>query len=326
MALYRFLVAPRGALGTPLRSDTLNGHLVCAAAELDGPHTASELVQDFRAGRPPFACSSAFPENMLPRPCLPPIPRRRFHEAHGDNLFSILTKYKRFRKERWLPLDIWAEQRGDLSQAGLFASWLQDEKRFKPMVKSPPGQQWREREQAQEAHNSISRKDGAVLQEGGLYFSATTFFAPGSRLHLYVETSDIDPVSRWLKHIADTGFGRDRGTGKGALDFALDETFEPTSLLGEGSHVLCLSVLSGPDLSMLRGHWEAFVKFGKVYNGFGQNNPFKKPFLALAEGAVLEPLSEAGFVLDDIHPDPEIIQITWPLTIPLTLAREEARA
>ena len=44
--------------------------------------------------------------------------------------------------------------------------------------------------------------------------------------------------------------------------------------------------------------------------------PSKKPFLAFTEGSYFTGMPADGYVLRDIHPDPRIVQITMPLTIP----------
>ena len=71
MPLYRYTITPRGAFGTPMRSDTLHGQLLCAAAELDGGEAVAGLIAAFDSDNLFFVCSSAFPAGMLPMPCLP---------------------------------------------------------------------------------------------------------------------------------------------------------------------------------------------------------------------------------------------------------------
>ena len=54
MALYRYTILPRGPFSTPLRSDTLHGQLLCAAAQLDGDKAVTELIDAFGTDKPPF--------------------------------------------------------------------------------------------------------------------------------------------------------------------------------------------------------------------------------------------------------------------------------
>lgn len=61
------------------------------------------------------------------------------------------------------------------------------------------------------------------------------------------------------------------------------------------------------------------VKHGRAWNGFGERNPFKKPFFAFAEGSLFSGMPDSGYLLRNIHSDPRIVQVGWPLTIPVTL-------
>ncbi len=352
MPLYRYILRPRGPFATPARSDTLHGHLVCAAAELDGSDAATALVDRFASDDPPFVCSSAFPADLLPMPCLPPIPRRAFRERYAapdgpfaGDLFLALSVYKKFRKRRFLPVAIWEELADRMSPDTLFERWMRECRNSMPAASGSNDQGHRARRLLEctafdppmdsrhrkwsaahlETHNTIDRASGAVLQEGGLYLSESTFYRHDAALHLYVRTDDIAAFDRLLGHIETCGFGRDRGTGKGHFTRERDAAFDPASLEGRaGGHMMSLSVLSATNLSAMRGWYGVFSKHGRVWNGFGEKNPFKKPFLAMAEGGVFESLPAGGYVLRGLHPDPKVAQILWPLTIPLAVRTTEA--
>ncbi len=351
MPLYRYILRPMGPFGTPARSDTLHGHLVCAAAELDGPDAATALVDRFASDDPPFVCSSAFPAGMLPMPCLPPIPRRLFKDRYAasqgpftGDLFAALSVYKKFRKRRYLPVAIWEELADRISPDRLFERWMREcrgsaaasgddgngqcaGRLLECTAFDPPRDSRRRAWSAShlEPHNTIDRAAGTVLQEGGFYLAESTFYRDDAALHLYVRTADIAAFDRLLGHIETCGFGRDRSTGKGHFTRERDAAFDPASLEGRaGSHVMSLSVLSAADLSAMRGWYGVFSKHGRVWDGFGEKNPFKKPFLAVAEGGVFESLPAGGYVLRGLHPDPKVTQILWPLTIPLAARATEA--
>ena len=331
MPLYRYTIIPRGAFGTPMRSDTLHGQLLCAAAELDGGEAVAGLIAAFDSDSPPFVCSSAFPAGMLPMPCLPPIARSDFlaHFGSRGGLFLgdkalALKAYKKFRKIEQVPIGIWTELRASLSQTKLFRRWYQewgqDANAFRPKP-APFENTWRTGHV--EAHNSIDRATGSVLQEGGLFLSDSTFYGSGIRLDLYVQTDAPDGFERLLRHVAATGFGRDASTGKGWFDFTRDEAFTPGELDGDGSHRMSLSVLSAMNLSEASGWYRVFAKSGRAGGALGQANPFKKTFLAMEEGSVFKSLPASGYVLRGLHPDSRVVQVTWPLTIAFTPAKED---
>ena len=159
---------------------------------------------------------------MLPMPCLPPIARSDFlaHFGSRGGLFLgdkalALKAYKKFRKIEQVPIGIWTELRASLSQTKLFRRWYQewgqDANAFRPKP-APFENTWRTGHV--EAHNSIDRATGSVLQEGGLFLSDSTFYGSGIRLDLYVQTDAPDGFERLLRHVAATGFGRDASTGK----------------------------------------------------------------------------------------------------------------
>lgn len=314
MALYRYHIRPLSAFATPLRSDTLYGHLLCAAAERGGSAAVAGLIERFAGDQPPFRLSSAFPSGMLPMPVLPGIARPEFRRQFaggqgGAVLFAALEAYKQFRKRPYLPVRLWEECGGRLSQAALFGHYQQE----------PAAFAYQAGVAADEPHNSIDRATHSVLREGGLYFSRATFYGPDVHLDLYVETGERELFEELFDHLGKTGYGADRTTGKGHFVWMRDESFDAASLAGSGSHCLSLSVLSATSLDQVAGYYKPFVKQGKVWSGFGESRPFKKPFVAFEEGAVFSRLPAVGYLLRDIHSDPAVIQVTWPLTIPLTL-------
>ena len=104
MALYRYHIRPVSAFGTPLRSDTLYGHLLWAQAQIGGSESVTELIDSFSGEKPPFRLSSAFPSGFLPVPMLPPIKRDRFRLKYASGvggLFAALQDYKVFRSRKF---------------------------------------------------------------------------------------------------------------------------------------------------------------------------------------------------------------------------------
>lgn len=331
MPLYRYKITPHSSFGTPLRSDTLHGQLLCAAAELDGADAVADLINAFESGKPPFVCSSALPEGMLPMPCLPPLPRswflQRYCAKNGffkGNKVKALSAYKVFRKLAYLPLSVWLGLRNALNQSSLFESWLEarakDPNAFQPRATLGESA-WRVSHV--EAHNSIHRLGGSVLQEGGLFLSDSTFHGSGIRLDMYVLSENPASFERLFAHIAATGFGRDASTGKGWFSFERDDSFDGAQLLGAGPCQMSLSVLSAMNLSEAVGWYRIFAKSGRVWGSLGEGNPFKKSFLAMEEGSVFTRLPAGGYVIRGLHPDPKVVQVSWPLTIAFTLANQE---
>ena len=316
MTVYRYRLIPKSSIATPLRSDTLCGHLLCAARELDGDTVLGEILERFRADEPPFVLSSAFPSGYLPMPILPSLMRNDTRELvkalpqFKGSLFHLLEELKKFRKNKWVPVTSWQSLSTNLSFKALFLDYLQGKAGSQNKQKGNENNT----KIVPEIHNSINRNTGRVL-EGGLYTTETTFYGQGNYLDLYAETDEADSLERYLSHVAATGFGKDRALGKGFFKWERDGTFAPGDLFGRGDHYMNLSVFSAKDLSSVSGTYEVFTKYGKVWNGFGENNPFKRPFLAFREGSVFTSYPLQGSSLTDIHSNPSIIHCTVPLMI-----------
>lgn len=317
MSIYHYILTPLGPFRTPLRSDTLYGHLICAAATMDGSAGAEALISAFEEGTPPFELSSAFPEGFLPMPVLPPIPRASFRilvqerpEFKGE-MFTALEAAKRFKKSAFVPESLLFGNPVSLSQEFLFTKWLDDPTCFMA--------QGSFRKSDLEPHNSINRITGSVLDQGGFYLSEAAWYTKGTRLSLYVRTADRPAFERYFGYVAETGFGADRSTGKGHFSFVRDEHFDDAPFCREGNACLSLSICSAENMSGFSGHYDIFAKYGRAWSGFGERNPYKKPFVAFAEGAVFTHVPTSGFVLRGIHPNPSIVQVVQPLTLPVRL-------
>lgn len=321
MALHRFILRPLSSWGTPLRSDTLAGLLLYRLAEDEGEAALRAELEAFQEGAPPFILSSAMPEGMVFAPKLPPAQRETFaamtergrfsrEDGQSATLFEALGMYKRFRKNPFLPLEVWERHRASLSAAELFAEYCRQPKLWKGAGVI----------RAQEMHVTIARNSGSAL-EGGLFTSHALWNTSDTSFHLYAETDDCPRLLARLKRMGQMGYGRDSSTGKGMFSIEEDAAFTPGS--PDLPHKLLLSMLSCGDLSGLKGWYSTEVKTGKAGPTFCRGNPFKSPFLCVQEGAVLTALPEGPFVLRGIHADPAVMQITQPLTLPCRLAEEE---
>ena len=244
-------------------------------------------------------------------PVLPAMSRERFRERYGPDresgLVEYLKKFKKFRSSKYLPLSVWQQQGEAMSQERLFQCYLEN-----PWP-APGHVSWFQ------PHNSIDRRTGSVLDQGGLFFAPVTHYPRGSRLQLYLETDSPGLFEELMGFVAQTGFGADAGTGKGQFNWQRDRDFDPGMFQGTGSWRLNLSVCSCRELAGFEGYYTPFVKLGKAWSGFGEGNPFKKPFLAFAEGSLFKTMPEAGYLLSHIHSNPKIVQVTWPLTLALEL-------
>lgn len=315
MTLYRYHIHPLSAFATPLRSDTLYGHLLWRAAERLGATRVSELIAEFNSTSPPFRLSSAFPADCLPMPCLPPMPRSHFRQQFaaggGQELIDALQDYKTFRKLPFIRRSALQQQAKSLSQATLFKAWRKDQKAVAPVEQFSRSDD--------QPHNSIDRASGKVLSQGGLHFGRATWYRPGTELDLYVECDNPELFEALMTDLQHSGYGADASTGKGQFRFERDPHFAASDWPASGNAQLLLSLTSAENMAEFAGYYQPQIKRGRAWSGFGEKNPFKKPFLALGEGAVLTAMPDSGFVLHHLHSNPELVQVLWPVTLPLQL-------
>lgn len=309
MQVYRYQIKPLSAFTTPMRSDTLYGQLLCAAAELDGVDGVKALIQKFTDKQAPFILSSAFPAGKLPVPVLPGIKRSTFKKLADGDMFAKLSQHKKFRKHNYINVADWNDIAGQMSSLKLFQHYDSKESVAVATAKA---------KSSRTMHNSIDRNSNRVI-EGGLYSDEATYFKPDFNYDLYVKTADRAKFERLFTHVAATGFGGDASTGKGQFSFEIDEAFDGTIFNNQGNAQMNLSVCIASETDQFVGTWNLFTKLGKVWNGFGETNPFKKPFIAFTEGSVFTQMPSSSYVLNNIHSNPDYVQIGLPLTLPLTL-------
>ncbi|MCF6265490.1 MAG: hypothetical protein L3J57_02970 [Desulfuromusa sp.] len=312
MTIYRYKIKPHSAFATPMRSDTLYGQLLCAAAELNGESGVETLITQFKENNPPIILSSAFPAGKLPMPVLPGIKRTQFKKLASETMFDDLSKHKRFRQKRFLSTTDWMQLAGQMSSLKLYQHDTQ-----KPEDNSETTNK-QDQDARRTMHNCIDRNTNRVV-EGGLYSEEAHYFKPDFTYDLYVKTADSDLFERLLNHVATVGFGADASSGKGQFEFAKDEAFDDTMFNHQGNAVMNLSVCIAEETEQFSGTWNLFTKLGKVWSGFGETNPFKKPLIAFTEGSVFTRMPESSYVVQNIHSDEKYVQIGLPLVLPFTL-------
>ena len=321
MKLVRIGVTLRSPLGTPLKSDTLSGHLLCLFRERYGEEKLSNLLEDSKKGVLPFVISDAFPHDHLPVPVLKPMSRSSFKEfvesLHGGNTIEALKSLKRFRKKcQFIPLSNWEELSNTMSAKSLY--FLHHHK----LVLVESGGKAKIT-----MHNTINRKSGRAL-EGALYNSTENWYKsneeiPSLDIYARVAPSFETEFNELLNDLKSLGYGQDRSTGKGNLKF---EEWEPMEHLDQkkGANAwMNLSTYSTTKGDEIEGGWyKMHTKFGKVWNGFGERNPFKKPLLVFEPGSVFlkQPENIETTVITGIHSgNPNIVQYCSPIMLPIKL-------
>lgn len=329
MKVIKYTIEPTSPWSCSLRSDTLHGLIACQVREWDGEQACKDLLASFLDNEPIFTCSSAFPEGFLPAPVLAPISRPDFRKNfEGKELFGNkntqlidwLQEYKVFKKKTFIPYTVWQKQKNALSALNLFSAYMEDKEYFEKNKKN--GKEkflWEIPEQfmGTELHLTINRNENRHLD--GSYFSSSVNFS-ANKLDIYVQASEHSFFEKYFGILGELGFGADSTLGKGRFKITGNE--DASAVFQEkGEYGLNLSVLSAQSLAGIEGSYKTFTKKGKTWVGKSQLSPFKKPFIALEEGAVIKNLP-SSCVLKNINADKDIIQMCNALLMPCTLSGE----
>ena len=323
MKLYRYLITPKSAVGSPMKSDTLTGQLLCLYREKHGEEELEELISKMKEGYLPFIFSDAFPHNTLPFPTLPPITRQVFDQIcernQLTNKFEALNRQKQFKKIfHWIDVEQWRKLRKNLSMEALFEFYLNNKLKKSSDL---------EHKEAVELHNIIDRNTGRTLAEGGLFTTENTWYRIENQqtaLDLYarVQPDFLDEFDDLMKRLELVGYGRDASVGKGHLTIIRDanDCSSLTECPGQ-NYWLNLSTYSSRNSNDLKGYYRVTTKFGKVWSGFGEMRPFKHPLLVFEAGSIFEnpPKIMGKTIIDKVHVDEKIVQCTSPIMIPFVM-------
>lgn len=291
MNTYKVQVKVPGRIGTPLRGDTIFGHIAWGIARREGEAGISKFLADFDV-EPQIVVSSAFPVGYIPMPILSPI----------IGSFSNPTIYaasKALKKKRFIPLS--------LIQSG------------KPLSRSAISASFRDQGprdiEFSSLHNTVDRFGNGTLEETGLYERAEIWFHREDSddlsgvLDLYaVSPLPIERVRQLFVWAFESGFGARASTGSGEI---LLMGVEAVSLPASGNRALALGPFAGPSDKAVSGlRADTFTRRGKVGSEFGSvMNPFKKPIVFFAEGATFDACPGTQYVgrlLQDVHSDRRI--------------------
>lgn len=329
MNIIKYTIEPTSPWGYSLRSDTLHGLIACQVHEWEGEHACKNLLAGFLDNAPVFTCSSAFPKGFLPAPVLAPVSRPAFRKNfEGKELFGNkntklidwLEEYKIFKKKTLIPYAVWQEQKNALSALNLFSAYIKDKENFIEKKKSNAEKSpWETPNpfSGTELHLTINRNENKHLD--GSYFSSSVNFA-NHELDVYVKASDHAFFEKYFSILGELGFGADSTLGKGRFKIINKE--DASSVFQEkGEYGLNLSVFSAESLAGIEGWYKTFTKKGKTWIAKSRYSPFKKPFIALEEGAVIKNIP-SSCVLKNINEDKDIIQMCGALLMPCTLSGE----
>jgi len=269
MQLYKITVKLNSALVTPLKGDTLWGHIVWGIANHEGEEAVAKFLKQQKTS-PNFVVSSAFPKGTICKPLYEP-------EIHSDSLTTeSYADIKKKKKEKYVN-----------SQSLMPDSQSQVFKYTFTM------------------HNSIDRRTNSSLEDG-LYSTEEIWAKENAEFDIYICTDyENKRVLEFLEWAFENGFGKDASTGKGSIKILSKTLTEIKKKTHTGKYVALapFAFNSARELKNLRA--EIFVREGKIGGSFATYlSPFKRNILFFDDGSVFESEDKLEFIgelLTNVH-------------------------
>lgn len=293
MALYRITIKLHSSVITPLKGDTVWGHVVWGIANHEGDSAVSAFLAEAKKTPESFAVSSAFPYGFI---CTPlPVPQER-KEALTIKSYSDIKKNK---KLKYIP-------------ASEFIDGVETIAREKGT--SPYSS-------VSVMHNTINRFSSTVNE--GLFSVSENWYESekneAPKLDIYVASSyEEQRVKQLMEWAFENGFGADSSTGKGWIEVFSVEKVAP-KFKDSGVYVSLSPFVESDEDKIEDLRADLFVRNGKTGNGIS-NTPWKKTVVLYDEGAVIKASigkSVIGKLLENIHADPRICQSGFAPVIPI---------
>ncbi|MDO5774509.1 MAG: CRISPR-associated protein Csm4 [Spirochaetales bacterium] len=289
MQLYKVSIKLKSALATPLKGDTIWGHIVWGIANHEGDDAVSNFLEEEKSATPSLIVSSAFPKGTICKP----FPK---HEDRKPKLSTEeYSKIKKSKKEKFV------------SAAKYFSGFSENEpKSFRF-------------EQIQAMHNSINRFSNTV-EEGNL-FTVEELWASRQDFDLYVLSSySKERISQFLDWAFENGYGADSSTGKGKISAENIIPVQPK--ISSNKYVALAPFVT--DFSEIKENSlraNTFIRTGKIGGAFASSmSPYKKTVILFDEGAVFEsemPLQFIGKLITKVHSDGRICQSGFAPVLPI---------
>ena len=291
MELYRVKIQLSSPLVTPLKGDTIWGHVAWGIANHEGDEAVQKFLDACKDTEPVFVVSSAFPTGFVCKPL--PRPHARNTQLTPDSY----AKIKKFKKERYV-------QDSDYFDTGDSVR-CNGENPFSSVVLT---------------HNSIDRFSNTVT-DGGLY-AVTEQWTAQQNFDIYIASSfDAERVRQLCEWAFENGFGADSSTGKGRISVL--GPAEKVKVKKQADTYMALAPFVLPEdsaISELRA--DTFIRSGKIGGSFVSSlQPWKKTVVMFDEGAVFKsksPLTFIGRLLTDVHSDSRICQSGFAPVIPIS--------
>jgi len=301
--VYKFTIAPEGAIGSPFRSDTLFGHACWTMLYKYGNDRFESFRTNAAEQKPEMVFSDGFPSGWLPRPLIP----RKISDSVSVQQKAML---KKISKLKWVFRQSAENCNWDLS--GLDNKISDNSSGYSDTPVSDI-----------QLRNIIDRFTGTSLENYGLFsYERNWYYGIWSKVDIYVSTEwSREELTDFLYKMFEVGYGRDQtvGLGKVKIDTEPGDANFPSG--DKCEYYLSLSrCVPDNTVSIKDSFYQIETKYGKVWSGFDTGNPFKKPIIQIVPGSVLKVKFEsetAGQVLENIHDNSRIVENCMTVLYPV---------
>ena len=288
MQLYKASIKLQSSLVTPLKGDTIWGHIVWGIANHEGEKAVAKFLAAEKRTGPELIVSSAFPKGTICKP----FPRHEPRKAKMST--EEYAKIKKNKKEKYVPAEKY------LTNAETAADSFRTET-------------------VQAMHNAINRFSGTV-EEGSL-FATEEMWTNTQDFDLYVLSSySAERIKQLLDWAFENGYGADASIGKGKI--AVGNIVPVETTISSAKYVALAPFttdFSGIKENSLRAN--TFIRTGKIGGAYSSfMSPYKKPVILFDEGAVFEtekPVQFIGSLIEKVHTDERICQTGFAPVVPI---------
>ena len=281
MTLYRIRFELCSALVTPLKGDTIWGHIVWGIANNEGDEAVTNFLEQEKSEPPALIVSSAFPAGMLCRALPSPM------EREGSLDIEKYSEIKKNKKIKYSPA----------------SEYFIDTETTVNITENPL-------KSVSVMHNTIDRAMNTVLEKG--LFSTEEKWPGIIRGNTYTNIewdfyilSSFAPerVKQLVDWAFENGYGADTSTGKGKIKIKSDPI--PVKPKKQGNKYMALGPFADTKNELRNIRADIFVRSGKLGGFFASGlSPYKKPVALYDEGAVFDsdkPIEYAGILLEKMH-------------------------
>lgn len=284
MKTYRITLNLRSAFATPLKGDTLFGHLCWAIRNRLGENNLSRLLNGYTNSQPFAVVSDAFPQGFV---SLPRLPGSSYDKIEGEDRKAV-------KKRCWLPEAAITEPINHWLYHAVDAKTIVRSAQEKSIHKSEASLRLALSEKHPQPHNTINRQTNTTGEGGFAPYSIEQewFLTSGAwAIYLLLDTERLSQSDCWqcLEDIGNIGFGRDASIGLGKFSVI---GFEEIELPGQAGANACLTLApcapQGLGFDGKNSFYQLFTRFGRhgdiaVHQ---EGRPFKNPLLLAQTAAV----------------------------------------